>query len=449
MRNIKKLVSLALVALLAIGLVAGCSNNNGNSSQSSNSGTSSNTTDDTKKENVTLRFMWWGGDARHKATLDAINLYMQKNPNVKIDAEYSGIDGYMQKLITQLSGNTAADIIQIDVTWIPELTAQGDFFADLSQQKDIDVTTFDQNFLKQYSYVNNKMIGLPTGINASAFLYNKDFFSKYGIDEKTVWNWDNLAQTAAQVHQKDKNVYLLNFDATVSYYMVKAYVIQRTGNYWVNDDYTLGFDKQTLTDAFAYLDNLFKVGGIQPFSESAPFQGKPEQNPKWLNGELGMLWNWTSMYTASKENIKNLGISMIPVAPDAKDTGIVVRPSQLLTINKNSKNIEEAAKFLNWFFNDPEAAKTLKDVRGVPPTEAARKILVDNNLLDPVLNDATTNATKMMGKPENGISQNQELEKISTDVIQELAYQKVTPEKAADELISRFEQKLSELKAQQ
>ncbi|MBZ4664902.1 sugar ABC transporter substrate-binding protein [Mahella sp.] len=445
MNNFKKFVSLVLVVLIGMTLLVGCSSDE-SSQESSNNNTDSSSNE---SKNVTLRFMWWGGDDRHKATLDAIDLYMQKNPNVKIDAEYSGIDGYLQKLVTQLSGNTAADIIQIDVTWIPELAAQGDFFADLSQQKSIDTTTFDQNFLKQYSYLNDKLIGLPTGINASALLYNKDFFAKYGIDDKTVWNWDNLAETAKQVHQKDKNAYLLNFDATVSYYMVKAYVIQRTGNYWVNDDYSLGFDKQVLTDAFTYLDQLFKNGGIQPFSESAPFQGKPEQNPKWLNGELGMLWNWTSMYNVNKANIKNLGIAMIPVAPDAKDTGIIVRPSQLLTINKNSENAEEAAKFINWFFNDPEAAKILKDVRGLPPTETARKILVDNGLLDPALNEATTNATKMMGKPENGISQNQELEKISTDVIQELAYQKLTPEKAADELISRFEQKLSELKDQQ
>ena len=33
---------------------------------------------DTKE--VTLRFSWWGGDARHKATLDVIKLYEKKIP---------------------------------------------------------------------------------------------------------------------------------------------------------------------------------------------------------------------------------------------------------------------------------------------------------------------------------------------------------------------------------
>lgn len=54
-----------------------------------------------------------------------------------------------------------------------------------------------------------------------------------------------------------------------------------------------------------------------------------------------------------------------------------------------------------------------------------------------------------MAPPENGISGNQELEKINTDIIQELAYKKITPEQAADELINTYKQKLPELKSQQ
>jgi oligogalacturonide transport system substrate-binding protein len=139
---------------------------------------------------------------------------------------------------------------------------------------------------------------------------------------------------------------------------------------------------------------------------------------------------------------------MAPVAPGTKETGIVLRPSQLLTINKNSKNAEAAADFLNWFFNDKEAANALVDSRGVPATESARKALTESNKLDPVLDEATTAATKIMGTPENGISQNQEIEKISVDIIQQLAFGKLTPDKAADTLIDSYNQKLSELKAQ-
>jgi len=447
--KIKKFMCLFAAIILCISLIVGCTFQDKTDEKGSNQGTTQNNEGKQEKpQEVTLRFMWWGGEARHQATLEAIDLYQKNNPHVKINAEYGGVDGYLQKLATQLSSRTAPDIIQIDVTWILELTSQGDFFVDLKERNEIDTSIFDKNFLDQFCYHNGKLIGLPTGVNAGAFLYNKDFFQKYGIEEKMEWTWDDLLEVAETVHEKDPNAYLLNLDAIRCYYALKTYVLQKTGNYWINDDYTLGFDRETLVEGFNYLNKLLEIGAIEPFEQSAPFHGKPDQNPKWLNGELGMSWSWTSTYAAEKANIPNLSIAMLPVMEGAKDTGIVVRPSQLLSINKDSKNIEEAAKFLNWFFSDPEAAKILKDVRGVPAAKVARDILVENNMLDPVLNEATTIAMERMGTPENDISQNQELEKITTDVIQMLAYKRLTPEQAADELIDRFTQKLSELKEQ-
>lgn len=238
----------------------------------------------------------------------------------------------------------------------------------------------------------------------------------------------------------------MNFDATVCYYLLKTYVLQKKGGKWINDDYTMGFDRKTLIEAFTYIDKLFKVGAIQPFSESAPFQGKPEQNPKWLKGELGMLWNWTSTFAANKANIPSLSMTMIPIMKNAKSTAVTVRPSQLLAVNKLSKNPKEAAKFINWFLNDKQAALILKDVRGVPASSTAREALEKEKALDPVITQITSEALKRAAPPENALSQNQELEKIATDVIQQLAYKQLTPTQAADKLMALYKQKLAEIK---
>ena len=64
-------------------------------------------------EPVTLRFMWWGGDARATATLDVIEAFEAKYPWITIEAEYGSDEGYQEKLTTQLVSGTAADIIQM------------------------------------------------------------------------------------------------------------------------------------------------------------------------------------------------------------------------------------------------------------------------------------------------------------------------------------------------
>ena len=40
------------------------------------------------------------------------------DPHVKIEGEYGGFDGYLEKLTTQLAGRTAPDIMQIDIAYL-------------------------------------------------------------------------------------------------------------------------------------------------------------------------------------------------------------------------------------------------------------------------------------------------------------------------------------------
>ena len=127
---------------------------------------------------VNMRFMWWGSDARHKATLAVIDQFMAKNPNVKIEAEYGGFTGYLQKLTTQLSGGTAPDLIQIDVPWLYDLAQQGDLFVDL--YKAMDTSMFDKEALRK-GEVKGKLWGVPAGIICEeVFVFNMDFFKRFG-----------------------------------------------------------------------------------------------------------------------------------------------------------------------------------------------------------------------------------------------------------------------------
>ena len=67
--------------------------------------------------NISLRFCWWGSDTRHEKTLEALAKY-EELTGVHIEGEYSTISSYYEKLVTQLAGGTAPDIIQLDYPWI-------------------------------------------------------------------------------------------------------------------------------------------------------------------------------------------------------------------------------------------------------------------------------------------------------------------------------------------
>ena len=130
---------------------------------------------------VVLRFSWWGGDTRHKATLDAIKLFEEKNPGLKIKAEYSGWDGHFEKLSTQITGNTAPDIMQTDWNWLYIFSKNGDGFYDLNELKDdFDLSNYDEQALS-YTTINGKINAIPVGMNGMAFYYNKTLYDKVGL----------------------------------------------------------------------------------------------------------------------------------------------------------------------------------------------------------------------------------------------------------------------------
>ena len=167
----KRLVSVALVAALAAGTLAGCgSSSSGDNTQAAAGGETAGK-GGSSDENITLRFAWWGGDERNEATLKVIEQFEAAHPNITIEAEYGGSDGYHDKLATQLASGTAADIVQVDPEVFPTYVSTGDYFIDYKDY-DMDLSNFDENYisLEINGRYDGKQLGLPTGISGSGML---------------------------------------------------------------------------------------------------------------------------------------------------------------------------------------------------------------------------------------------------------------------------------------
>ncbi|MCR8635061.1 ABC transporter substrate-binding protein [Paenibacillus radicis (ex Xue et al. 2023)] len=442
MNKQKKLWSSAIVISLLSASIVGCS-----SGSTPAQGDSAKNSDPTKP--VTLRFAWWGSDSRHKATLDVINLYKQKNPNVTIEAEYSGFDGYEQKIKTQLAGGTAPDILQLDQPWLAELTNGNELLLDLGTQKNLDLSKFDATYLKNFSTYNNKVVGLPMGTNGRTIVFNKTLAEKLGIPYNQAWTWDNLLEEGTKLHAKDSKMFLMNSDLGVIQIMLASMLRQKTNAPMVKDDNTLTFTKEQATEAFDWIQKAFKAGVFQPLGESQLFAGKTDQNPKWINQELVAIEGWSSEVIKFKDTLpKGTEIeSVLPAAyKDSKTGAAVIRPSMVVSVNKRSENQDAATKFVNWLLTDIEAAKILGDVRAVPALETTKNAVVEANKLDKNVAKAVDLASKSQAIPDNAISLNSQLIDIGKDIVQKVAFGKTSPSDAADELIKRYTDKLKELK---
>ena len=72
-----------------------------------------------------MTFAWWGNDVRNKNTTTAIDAYKAANPGVTISPQPGEWASYWDRLATQVAGNTAPDIIQMDMAYIAEYGNRG------------------------------------------------------------------------------------------------------------------------------------------------------------------------------------------------------------------------------------------------------------------------------------------------------------------------------------
>ncbi len=109
----KKETVIFLAAVLAAGVLSGCSSQNTTPSdaakpksekpaQETEAAEVPEEVTEEEKEPVTIRFSWWGGDSRNQATVEVIEQFEKEYPWITVEAEYGGNDGYHDKLATEL-----------------------------------------------------------------------------------------------------------------------------------------------------------------------------------------------------------------------------------------------------------------------------------------------------------------------------------------------------------
>lgn len=406
-----------------------------------------------KEEPVTLRFSWWGSDSRHEATLKAIARYSELHPNVTIEGEYQGYDGYQQKLMTQISGKTEPDLMQLDYIWYPDLSAQGDIFVNLGNDSKIDLSAYSESILKDYCSIDGNVIALPMGTNGFGTMINTEFFTKHNLSLDTVWTWEKMIEEGKRIHENNPNDYLFAIESGTSTggigpFIMSSYIYSKTGEYWANEEnYTINTSKETFVEAFTIIKELFDSGAAQPLGEASLFTGQMEQNPKWLNGEMGFTVDWSGTVGKYKAAIgdDSFTVGMPPFADNGNNQNISIKPSMVLAVSNRSANAEVATDFANWMMNDPEAVAILGTQRSVPTSQTAFKVLQDANSIDPHVASMVEFTNENPAPPAPLVQGNTEIADIVKDICEQVVYGQLDPDAAADRFLDHVQAKLTTL----
>lgn len=398
-----------------------------------------------------LRFSWWGGDSRHKPTLDAIKLFESKNPGVTVKGEYMGFNGYCERLTTQLSGGTEPDIMQVDWAWISvQFSKRGDGFYDLNKAKNvINLSAFGDGI--KFGDVNGKLNAIPVSFTARFFLWQKAAFANAGVAfPKT---WDDLFAVGKTFESKlGKDYYPIDGQLYDIINLAQTYMLQKTGKYWIDPKQPkVAYTKAEALEFVKIYKKFSSMHVVVPldlrWSFAAP-ETPPEQISEWYNGKWGGLYTFDSTFMARVKPLpktNTVDIGDFVTMQGAKNSGYYARPAMMFAVSKNSKKPLLAAKFIDFLLNNPEAINILGQSRGAPMSKIGYAQLVKENKLLPVEKKAIEQLRKAKVDVPSAYFEHSQIQGYMRSVFEQISFGKISDEKAVELLTTETDKILRSL----
>lgn len=323
---------------------------------------------------VNLRLYWWGSQDRSKRTIDVADAYMAKNPGIKVAGEAVGAD-YWPKLSTMMAGRNLPDVVQFEPSTLADYARRGTCLAlDQYIPNTIKTAGLAENVL-DLTRVDGKTYGVALGVNSFSTFYDTEAFSKAGIQPpKPGQTWDQYADMAVELTKANNGTYWGAPYGARYNYVFDVWLHQR-GKSLFTEDGKLGFNVDDAKEWYDYWEKLRARNGCVPADVQSLDQSLIDSNALTL-GKAATAFTFSNQLIGYQSVVKKpLAITTLPVAQPQGPSGLYYRPALIWCIGSTSKNPEAAARFIDFFVNDPEAGKILGVERGVPPNLEVRRTI--------------------------------------------------------------------------
>lgn len=317
-------------------------------------------------EQTVLRVTWWGSQARHDLTMAAIAKFEEKNPDIKIEPEFTDWGGYWSRLATQAAGGMLPDVIQMDYQLLGQYVQSG-----LLSEMDsyftsgaINVSDIDASVIKS-GQVDGVTYALSCGTNAYATFYRPDVLEAAGVELPMQPTYEDIVRICTEVYEKTgrTNDTPTNKDGV-------RMLLRSEGKDFFNEDGTaLGFDDPS------YLVRLWEQ---RLAAQEAGWCLKTDELTQIsaydsMVSDVWLSWHYSNELAGYEEgNGCELEMVCWPVDTDATTAPTFLKPSMFWSIQADSKVKDAAARFIDFFTNDPECYDIMGLDRAVPVSSKIR-----------------------------------------------------------------------------
>ena len=406
------------------------------------------TPSDGKLDGCTLRFSWWGGDDRHEATLNALELWKTLHPEIVIVPEYGGWDGWTEKVTAQMNGGTAPDIMQINYDWLISMSPDGTGFYDLESIPSYpDVSGYDTDVLS-FGRAGGRLNAIPVSISGRGLFYNSQVYKRLGADYPSTW--EELLELGDLF--SGSGVYPLDLDIQsggTAWYLAVVYVQQQTGRQFITMDGHLGFTTEDIKAVLDFYKELEERHVIRTIKTRTDEDGSAAlyQSPEFISGNVAGVLEWGSSVGKYEMVLPEGALQAGPLLSDGEHTGgWMVKPSLMYAVSAGTEHPDEAAAFIDFLLNNGDCAEALGTTRGIPSSAYARERLESTGKLSGLAVDCA----ELLDSVETvTISPYMELARMKeyyNEAIESVSYGTSDTESAAESLYSSLTEYLEKIR---
>lgn len=333
----KKLISICLVLMLALGMVSFS----------------------LAEEPITLDVIicQYGNNTDNWFTGTGINgsnfvkLFEEKNPDIKLNLQVVSWNDVYTEVSTRISNNNAPDILNIDT--FADYAAEGLLLPVTDYISEDLLKDFFPAFIEQ-SRIGDTVWAVPDLASARAMYYNKKIFEEVGIEVPTTWvELKDACQAIKDFYNGD--VYGYGMDMTTDEGQACfSYLVWNNGGNFVDAEGNWVLNSAENVEAVKFAVDMYNAGYTNPTPAS---QTRYDLQDMFGAGKLAMVvaTNQLPTYLKEKSATVEYGTAALPYneGKDVSATGVMDRMMAFKddSAPDQAKRNEAIGKFMDFFYD--------------------------------------------------------------------------------------------------
>jgi len=315
------------------------------------------------KTKITFWNYWDGANGKAMQTL--VDRYNAAHPTVEVQNVFIGFNDLLPKLQAAAAGGDAPDVAAGDLIWMPKLARSGAIVAldDYLAAAKTDLSDIYPALLNAGQY-DGKTYSFPVSTNNLELFYNKDLFTKAGLDSsKPPATWDEMqadAKKCTDASQGVSGMELYTEPGEGLTWQFQVYLWQAGGDFLSADLKSAAFNSPAGAKALQYWVDLLqtdKSASTAPWGEFGQGKACMAMDGSWMVGSL-------AAQTAFK-----VGTAAMPHPADGQ-AATNMGGEQLVVFKKDAAKQQAAFDFVSWL-TSTETQITWDQQTGFTPIRAS------------------------------------------------------------------------------